>query len=508
MTRLLHGFSTDHRWHYTLESEYGQALHLGITMSEIDHRTAATHAFVYACWLADLEIVMQIVRDLGEIIDVNRQVCGRNAIEWAAQSFQSCMGYAFQEGLRASAVNVCRYLVITFGSKINANGLTGSVLGACANGGYTDLVAYLVTKYGADLHHSRTDIFAMLVKRNYDTEAESYLHLFHDRLTSNPYGDVLLPSARGSIQAFKIVLDMFGSKLDAGCINDTFSTICKAHAHDKVRLALNMWADQLAVDMHLISRWYASHQTRLEKRYDLATSHGLTGQLIIDKCVDLLQTPGIQVALVLCCLPQNLELVDTVIDHYLDQIRKDPSLVRHAVIECLSLEDIDMFTHIITRCGPVIYPMAFQYACEAGDLEAVSVLLELGSEQLGCTSEAFISACMRGDADVAELLIRFVNIDEPSYRKAFRGACYNNHRDVVMILSACRNSIDFRPDTNYDLDLRKVKLEIIDLLNSIFGTDINSAMSVGNTACSGKRARTEGFLVEYKNNPRIWYKLN
>lgn len=513
MDRLLKGFPTNHIWRYTFDSGFRQYLHLTITMNPIDENTAASNAFIYACWLGDLEVVMQIIHDLHELIDVNRCVLGMSAIEWASSSICT-------DRWGANSANVCRYLISYFGSKINANPHSGLVLRACAEHGCIDIVAYLVTKYGAKLSHNRNtaNIFALLVDNNYETEAEAYTHLFYNHLAQDVCENVLLPSIRGSMHMFQMVLDMFGSKADPFQARCLLNALCESHEHDKLRVALDVYADHVEPETFLVRQWVTSYQIRICKANRLAESHSITGQLIAERCVSRLEGDGVQVALALGCLPvhestsgplrlpSNLDLIDAVFDHNLDQINKDPRLVHHALLECLSLGDIDTFTHILNRRGPSIYQIAFEFACEAGDLEAVSHTLYLGSEFGSTASRALVSACIRGDADMAELLISHAgdSIDEEYYRKAFRGACYSNHPEVVRVMSAYRDRIDYRPDTDYDLVLVNVEPDIIGLLNSIFDTTIDPTVGTCYSSSFTMGARSKGFLVQY-GDTRTYY---
>ena len=478
MDRLLQGFPTTHRWRYTFDPQFRQYPYLTMTTIEINEHTAATNAFVYACWLGDLDVVRQIVQDLSEILYINNQVLGKTAIEWAASSIhKDCLG--------SDASRVCRYLINHFKSEINANPHSALVLRACAEYGHVDIIAYLVTTYGSRLSHNRNtfNIFALLVKNNYETEAERYMQLFHDHLAQDAYERVLLPLVHGSMHMFQTALDIFGSSVNPHQANSLLSALCETYSHDKLSLVLDVYADHIVPEPHLIKE-----------------SHSPMSQLIAVRYVDQLKDDGIQVTLTLSCLPQNLDLMDAVFDRYQDKINGDPKLVHHALLECLSLGDIDTFTHILDRCGPIIYLAAFEFACGAGDLGAVSLLFELGSSEIAsAVPNALVSACIWGDTDMADLLIIYTgdSIEELFYRKAFRGACYHNHQDAVIAMSTYRNRIDYRQDSDYDLVLVNVEPDIIDLLNLIFGTAIDPAAgtSYSSTYTMGKRLK--GFQVQY-----------
>ena len=534
----LAGCPTYHSWYYTLESKDDTRLHFAKTTDDIDYPAAVTNAFVYACWLGELEMVKLVVHNLRKYIDVNRLVAGKNAIEWAARAFRNC---------NETHANVCRYLIITLGSKINAN-LSGLVLEACVHHSYADLVAYLVTKYGASLVHSRyvANVFAFLARNGYSTEAELYLWLFRDKLAPDFWRDALKPSIQGSTHLFMITLDMFGRDLNPTLVDIIVGDLCEAYDYAKLGLALDMWAECVRIEYYLVGQWYASYHARLKGRYDIAVSCCQTGQLITERCVNQLEDKptadpsfsgnrevgiirdrrlaaisspdqsasrtgkSIQVALALCCFLQNLELIDTVIDHNLNQINASSRLVSHAILECLSLGDIDTLTYLLNKCGPPIYPMTLEYACEAGDLEAVTILFETRtSSLLDIVPKVFVSACVRGDTELAELLIGFSDsIDDVFYRRAMRGACYSGYADVVTTLAGHQDHIDFRPGTDYELDVENVETSIIELLNCTFGTSIDPAVGTCSNACFTKGSRSRGVCISYKDKPSVWYKLN
>lgn len=526
----------------TLRFDTHRGLHLAIASDKIDSRTAASHALIYACWRGDLEMVIWLVQDLREIIDISMTVNGRSILEWTVDFFLGTCFISYhspeiRRDCMDTAINICRYLIICYGSKIDANRLEGTVLKACKRGYYADVVAYLVTAYGAELVHKirindmrhqvvfygdcNDSVLSILIANGYDAEAVLYLQLFHDQLIPGLLDVVLLPVAYyGSTYMFQTVVDMFGSHLAPSQINIIFSDLYKClgyyHAesvNEKVRAVLDVWFDQLeatTIENCLIKQWENGYQAREGKMKGLAHICGQTAQLIVKRYVKQLQGEYVQIALAVCCLPSNPELFDTVLDYHLDQISREPQVyLQHALLECCDLRDIDMFGHILGRYGSLIYPLVLEYWVIAGDLKAVSMLFISNTHSdwlVNSAQRSLIIASMQGDAEMTELIIKHVgrSIDESFYRRAFRVACNNDHKSVTRVLSSHRDRIDFRPDMGFDLALSRVRPNMTRLLNSIFGTSYGPSRG----CASHKVVKPKGFCVGYGVRPKIWYKLD
>ena len=368
---------------FTLEFKIGKyqqhKLCVVPTQAEIDHRTAASHALIYASWWGDLELVKKIVQDLGEIIDVNTVIGDMNVLEWVMMhvrggkkpfTFPSSGAY---EVRKKNAISICRYLVNHYGPKIDANRPGGLVLKSCAWRDSVDIVAKIIREYGENLINScgTVWIFRLLIQEGYDDEAELFLHLNQTELSSGSHWNVLLPvTYHGSTRIFKTTLDMFGSYANTVEVNEIFRALCEgdeyegtgiADIYPKVRAALDLWAKQLTpgtIKFCLVNLWGVSQYRRQDRNpvsrskalaTDKGENHGLASQLIVERCMGKIKGDGIQIALTVCCWPQNIKLINTVFDSNLVPITLDPRLMRHAFLECASLDDALMLRHIVEK---------------------------------------------------------------------------------------------------------------------------------------------------------------
>ena len=534
---------SDRRFALRLDAPGWREMHVVETEDDIDCQTAASHALIYACWRGDLEVIIGLTQNLHCFIDVNALVGDKSAIEWTLHFYREGM-WAPHENIRArmdNAVNICRYLIIHFGSKINANRPGGVVLKKCID--YTDVVAYLVTAYGTELIHNvrvalpnenfYDSVFAMLISRRYDTEAELYLRLFHDQLVQDFFKVILATACYGSAYIFEIALAMFGHLLDPDQVDNMFRALCRRCKYDGVKVVLEGWIDQLragTIKSCLIRLWADGYQERMIKRVPMGHSHGqerrgsllteermiprvwqqtrwgLIAQLIVKRYVSQLDSEAVRIALASCCFPLNIELFDMVLDCNMEQIAKDPHLLRHALLECCSLRDIEMFGHILVRCRDLIYSFALEVWAQAGDLEAIRMLFRSGFNEgfIDGAQKGLVSACMQGDAEVTELIIRYAgrSINGSCYHRAFRIVCNNSHEDIIRVLSSHRDCIDFRTISDFGLTLRQIEPGMILLLNSIYDTALDPARgNVGKVTI----ARPKNFSVEYVTEPKIWY---
>lgn len=495
MTRVLHECQahapiiSSHR--YTLGADHGSYdLRLIETSLEIDSRSAATHALLFACWWGDMELVRWLVRDLRNLIDADTLIDGRNILEWAIGEVKD-LDFD-QESYVAHldcAMDICRYLIISFKLTINANLPSGIILHACTYGHgshYTDIIAHLVRSYGKELIHSeRThSIFEMLVESNYEEEALMYLDQHRDLAAGTNFrilGGIFLPLAReGSASIFKLMLGMFGSQMEPTGIDRIFKALCYNTItdgtqisfnkyHDKIEAALSVWASKLTpkiVETCLVDYW--GWNTAMKQK---------TAELVIRSCLDQLEDQGISIALALTC-SQNLELFDEVFDRKLEQIQAKPKLLKHAALEFCSFKDIEALAHILDKCGFLIYRMALKFWAAAGDLDAIIMILELITD-ISMVAKVLpgilLRACYKGDIELAELIINFAgdSIDKAGYDKAFRYACYGSCEDIIQTLATkYRNYFDYRSDDEYGLNPIHIEHKIVNLLNSIYDTTL------------------------------------
>lgn len=487
------------------------------TEDVIDPRTTATHALIYACWWTDIELVMWIIQDLRELIDINTLIDDKNVLEWTFHQSPCSPLMVGHTGLTAiltlnqyvdktridDAANICRYLIVCYGLQLDANRPGGHILRTSILHHNADIVAYLITVYSPNLsvEGMAIDIFRCLAWNDQDEATETYLGFYRDQLLPS-VRDVLESSAyAGSTYIFRLVLDIFQSDISHLCTNQIFNILCDktfvCDRFDKTRVALDAWADQLSpetIEASLVNCWGRS----LSKRHGTWNDNDVcsrTAQMIVEACMDKLENRGIEIALVCCFpvlsrtsdplrLPQNLKLFDAVLESNLEQIIAKPRLMRHTLLECCIIRDIDTFAHILAKCGSCIYPSALMFWCQAGDLKAVMMLFEVGA---GCDAlidavpKALVSACSRGDLELEELLIELAgdSILDSTYQKAFSSACLAGHESIIRSLAA---HIDHHLDS--DLKLEYIEPSIISLLNDIFGTSYDPE-------CGGKKGHVD-----------------
>lgn len=488
---------------FTLEGKMGSdqyvempELHVVKTIDRSNYMTATTHALIYACWLGDTEIVRWIVEDLYEFIDVGVLVLGRNALEWAVEH-QLDMRKLTDESIAAHkahmnrAMDVCQLLITKYGSKIDANRPRGTVLTACTNSSCVDLVAYLVKTYGIKLVYSNgtANDFALLVKHKYDTEAELYLYQHRARMTKRLQNDVLLPVTHyGSAHMFKTVLDMFEFEINLRQIQAVLKTLFEGSVltdtetmYAKVELALDRWASQLTVPMitnYLVDLWNLKHVSMKRKKEGMGERHGRIIQMITHVCLDKIEGNGVWIALAACCFTRNTELFDSVFSSKLDQVKENPQFMHHVLTECSNLGGTVMLKHILNKYKVFVSQTAVSIWSHSGNAQGLRMLLDSGvcEGKILESSGALVYPCWGGDEEVVKVLVKSAGLSFKGshYREAFNAACYSGHEGIVSTLIACRDRIDFRPTKGFGLELNHVKSSIISLLNSTFGTTLDS----------------------------------
>lgn len=467
---------------YILKSQYShyiprrRQLALDSTTDEVDIRTAVTYALIYACWSADIELVLELIQNLREFIDINAKVHNGNVLNWTLKAT------AYWHDRKTETVNICRLLIVYYGSKLKIHLPESIIRKLSYNNKHADVIAYLVTVHGSEIDHARMadDIFRCLVSQ--DEAARSYLRSYKDYIREY-LQNALVPSVLwGSTSMFDLVLDTFQKEITVDDIGRVFRVLCNKAStpdwDDKIAIVFEVWANQLTpgiIEAGLIDNWIMAKKKKPNTRDRL----GHMAHTIIGRCMHLLQDQGIQIALALCCLytSQNTKLLDLILDRNLEQIQANPRLARHALIECANHRDIDTFEHLLLRVGPCVCAYALEFWCEACDLEAVSMVLDVGAgneELLDCLPAVLVSACATGDAEMVELLIRTARVS--NYGPALLEACHNQHEDVIRVLADCDQYIDFSADTGVFTNehVRWMDRDIVELVNTLFGTSIDS----------------------------------
>ena len=359
---------------FTLKARTGAydqpELHVIKTKVRVDYKTAITNAFIYASWWGDTDLVKQIVRDHGSIIDVNARVDDKNVLEWTvghvrgarAHAFRKKYDYRVYEVRNENAIGICRYLLNHYGPKIDANRPGGVVLDSCTRRDSADITAKLVWVYGNKLVNPNgvVHIFRTLIMEGHDDEAELFLRYNREELSSGLHMNAILPATyHGSTRIFKTVLAMFGSKPDVCEANYIFSRLCEGVSHEsisdiypKIRAALDLWARDLTpetIEFCLVNQWDFGQTKR--RRPGMGRDHGRACQLIVARCVDQIKDDGIQIALAACIFPSNMKLFDEVFDSNLGEIRARPHLLYHALLECTCFGFEDTRKYIMSRCA-------------------------------------------------------------------------------------------------------------------------------------------------------------
>lgn len=446
----------------------------------IDARLAATYALIYACGVGDLELAMDIIQDLHDLIDINTLIEGDGIIDLTIRVARH--GYKARAD---RAIDICRLLIVCYGSKLKAYHQGGYFMDFCLRYNYVDVVLYLLALYDAEIDHTAfaSYIFMCLVICNSDEEAKQYLSHYKNHIGSNCV--IAYVISYGSASMFEHVLAVFGTEIETDDIETMFMILCTTiDTHDgdnKIRVMHKASAHRLTAETiteGLIDNWVCQMQTTDQPERDML---GQTAGIVISTFLDLIQDQGIEIALALCCSLQDLKLMDAVLAHNLDQIRSNSGLARHAIIECASHRDIDTFEHILATLGSSICVYALEFWTRAGDLEAVQMVLDTSiTDALVLESLPMVLriACQEGDTELVELLVRSIGdlISESDYRLAFRTACMFGHEDIIRVLARdCSYYLNFRCDADIItcIDMACFNSDIATLINSLFETSID-----------------------------------
>ena len=464
------------------------------TPTEPDAKTAASQALLLACWQGDLDMVKQIVHNLRGIIDVNTLLGNKNVLSWTLRVNPNNR----TTETTISKANICRFLIVEYGSNLNANRCEDDILRICSNyssrgsHSHSDIVAYLVTAYGPDLA-SNVDVYTVfecLARGNHEEEAKTYLHLYTD-LSIDAVNAVLVQAITwASIPLFEFVMDMYQSRISAGCVSDLFETFSNEdqilHYEDKIRIVYNKWAHHLTpkiIKRCLVELWSKDDldNVDLDDYTDIEASQkygSCKAHTIIEVCMPLICNRGIEIAMVHCCISPNIQLLDTLIAFNLEQIRSEPQLVTHALLVCACQGEIDILRHLLMRLGLSISAAALEFWCMAGDIEAVAMILDIEPipEPLIDRLPIILKRlCSQGDVDMVELLIKTIgdSIKESDYVLAFYEACRHGHKSIVEIMINLCGHIHFDSSLS-EFDMTAIDPDIIQLLNETFGTTIDS----------------------------------
>ena len=455
----------------------------------IDTRTAATHALFYACWAGDIELATNLIHDLYELIDINTLIKDYGITDLIIMVPRSDYNKnpSTHSDYADKSINICRLLIICYGSKIHVYHRSRRLMDFCLRRNYADVVLYLATLYDDKIYHPAVanDIFKCLAINDQEEGAIQYLsrHRIHIRRRL-----VILPITReGSASMFRYVLTAFESSIDADDDECLFKALCTCLTvqdwDNKVRIVSELLVNQLTAE--IITKGLVDNMALITTGAhspDRARL-GRMASVVMRIFIDLIQDRGIEVALALCCMLGDLELLNTLIDRNIEQICADPKLARHAIIECVNYRDIDTFEHILTRVGVCVCADALEYWSRAGDLEAVRVVLEVSMADEPTINRlplALRLACQEGDVELVEIIIEFANdwISKSGYRLAFHSACMFGREQVIRLLAArCRHYLNFCTDEDIlsYMNIKYFNSDLALLINSLFGTSLDPA---------------------------------
>ena len=510
---------------YTLEacvyqSFFGEhdVLKLSETNVEPDAKTAASQALLFACWRGDYDSCVYIVRNLREIIDINMLLKDQSILAWALKPKPN----DYTDVSAQSKACICRFLIVEYGSKLNANRSEDDIAVACAyyststEHDHTDIVAYLAITYGSDLAcgQNMKDVFECLVMDEYEEDAKAYLLLYTD-LSADDFNSILIPTGiLASLPMFNFIIDTFQSRIDAGRVSELFRSLCYTdnalYYEDKIRVIYNTWAHHLTpeiIEECLTGIW----RTMACRDAKVKENRSRKAHTIIEVCMTLICDRGIEIAMAQRYICPNIQLLDTLIDRNLEQIRNQPELARHALLVCVSRKEIEIFEHLLARIGPSISADALEFWCRAGDLEAAVMILDVGADNEGLIARLPMilkRACCQGDEDMVELLISHSDsIKGSDYVLAFYGACRHGHEGVIRILiNLCGHHLSFHSNTDYEIDMTTIDPDTIHLLNETFGTTVDPTLG-SRVASQGDLTEDQGYLVAYKGWPSKTYFL-
>lgn len=476
------------------------------TEDEVDIKTTATLALIYACWSNDIELVSWILAGMHELIDTDAELDGWGIIDWAVYT----ASWAKARASKCNAFDICRLLIIYFGPKLDASG--SDIIRDCTKAGHADIVAYLVMTYTSNLEvgSMANDIFKCLIRGGEFETAELFLRLHKDSII-DPLKSIIAPAIHNaSVMLFKCVLIPLHPVLTVSEFNLIFGIVCISDVPDsiaKLELILDISTNpstKTRLNPDLICLCLASCWNQSRKEQD--TSREMA-QMIVRKLIDQSSHQWLRIGMVVCCQPLNLELLEVLIDKNVEMIRKKPSCLEHVLLRCCSERDIETFVLILKKIGPRMYEHALDLWCEAGDLEAVRVLFEVGAgdrDLLDCIPRVLKITCMRGDTDLAELLIRLYAdpISEPDYRWAFIGAGFFDHQDTMSMLEM------FCPCLKLVSNHDPVVKEVYALIGLYFCaySSIISGLTIGSK--TEKPNLYPKHFVTYPRMPKVYYKLD
>lgn len=461
--------------------------------SQVDVRTVATHALIYACWVGDTKLVKWILNDMQEIIDINMKLDGLGVIEWTTD----IMDWIDSRGYYYDRIDIYRLLIQCYGPKLEAN--YSNFLRDCIMNNYIDIVSYLVTTYTKHLKVERRTnfIFKRLIKAKEYEAAMTYMRHHshrvrdHDVFTFAPAAKLL------SAELFVALLDVFEPDIIATHANMIIRILCWTDFVPefalKVTTVLDRWPtimDPKHIELCLVDCWDCNTKHKHASKEDY-----LVGQMIVKRYIDAVSDQWLGIAMAICCESLNIELLGTVIDKGLAMIQRNPKHLEHVLLECCAQRDVGTCIFVLKRANVNMYAWVLELWCKAADLEAISVLFEeYGTELRDTVPQLFAQACTWGDMELAQLLNQQArgSILESVYNKALLAVSHRGLTDLILMLLELCPCLQLNAKK---LILWRTSSDTIELLNTLFGTAFDPKKGGESMTTYGP----DGYRVEYSN---------
>lgn len=336
--------------------------------------------------------------------------------------------------------------------------VVSDLLSTCIQNDYNALASYLRRTYRSNLDTEvrYESIFERLVKGGKVKASRQLLDTLKDCIQEDLAHSILHIAVQDDPYLFQYAINIIQPDVVSREASSIFGTLCgtrNASALDNnIKIMLDGWADHIeyaVIEAGMIKCCINSYKEAGKR----TTATGLLVQMIAEKFVDKIQGQGIQIAISACCYPQNLALMDSLFDRNLEQIHQDPSLMNHALLRCCLHRDTDTFAHILERCGLCICVKAFEFWSDAGDLEALSMILDISTASEVLVVElhkTYQKAFAKRDVELAECLINYAEQQDIELD-------YDSHITVKELVLGADNPCNQEPSTHwvqYDNALR------------------------------------------------------
>ena len=323
--------------------------------------------------------------------------------------------------------------------------VVSDLISTCTRNNHRVLASYLRRSYQSNICTVDLEtMFECLVNENKVRASMQFLDTFKGCIEPDLARSYLHIAVYGDPYLFQHAVNTLHPDIVSSEASNIFEILCEEYymtaRNKKIKIMLDSWADHIeyaVIEEGMVNYCINSYGRR-------TGGQGRTGillQAIVEKFIDKIEGEGISIAMNACCVPQNLALMDTLFDRNLEQIHQNPSLMNHAILRCCLYRDIDTFAHILDRCGPCICVDALQFWADVGDIEAVSMILDISivsEELIDGLHKIDQKVCVRYDVELAECLLHYVEQHtdikpDPDYQATMEGLVLgtdNPHLDV------------------------------------------------------------------------------